>query len=164
MTRSDAPLSRRPQEDRKRRRDERHPHLRMLLTLPVVLLLAGAPATPALAAGSTSKEGLSGYTHTETTPKTQTTPTTPATTPTTPSTSTAPTSTSTSPSTTTPAKEVEPSSSTHSATTPKAVAAKAGTLPFTGFDLRWTVGFGLLLLTAGGSIILIQRRARRVGR
>lgn len=41
---------------------------------------------------------------------------------------------------------------------------KQSTLPFTGFDLRWTVGFGLLLMGAGGSIIAMQRRQRRSGR
>jgi hypothetical protein len=34
-------------------------------------------------------------------------------------------------------------------------------LPFTGLDLRWTVGAGLLLLGAGGSIMVMQGRRRR---
>lgn len=42
--------------------------------------------------------------------------------------------------------------------------AKGSTLPFTGFDLRWTVGFGLLLMGAGASIVAMQRRQRRGGR
>jgi hypothetical protein len=33
-------------------------------------------------------------------------------------------------------------------------------LPFTGFDLRWSVGFGLLLMGAGASIVVVQRRNR----
>jgi hypothetical protein len=35
------------------------------------------------------------------------------------------------------------------------------TLPFTGFDLRWTIGIGVLLIATGGSIVLVQSRLRR---
>jgi hypothetical protein len=58
----------------------------------------------------------------------------------------------------TPAKTVSPAT-TSTATKP----AKASTLPFTGFDLRWTVGGGLLLVCAGGSIMVMQRRRRDTG-
>jgi hypothetical protein len=34
-------------------------------------------------------------------------------------------------------------------------------LPFTGFDLRWDIGFGVVLLGAGFSILAMQRRQRR---
>jgi hypothetical protein len=40
-------------------------------------------------------------------------------------------------------------------------SAKASTLPFTGFDLRWTIGIGLLLMGAGFWIVTVQRRHRR---
>jgi hypothetical protein len=39
--------------------------------------------------------------------------------------------------------------------------AKASTLPFTGFDLRWSVAIGLVLMCAGFSIVAVQRRQRR---
>ncbi len=125
--------------------------LRMLLVLPVALLLLAAPAAPALAATSTNKEGLSGYTHTE--PAKQETQ--PAKQETQPSTSK-----------TSPQKESEPSTTSTTPATPTVptktqAPAKAGTLPFTGLDLRWTVGFGLLLIVAGGSIVMVQRSQRR---
>ncbi len=46
-------------------------------------------------------------------------------------------------------------------TTPTTETAKTGTLPFTGFDLRWSLGFGLVLMGAGFSIVAVQRRQRR---
>jgi hypothetical protein len=58
---------------------------------------------------------------------------------------------------TTPTTSVEPAT-----TTTTAVAPKASTLPFTGLNLTWVVGAGVLLLAAGLSIRLAQRtRARR---
>ncbi len=39
--------------------------------------------------------------------------------------------------------------------------AKASALPFTGLDLRWDVGLGVLLVGAGVSIVAAQRRHRR---
>jgi len=39
--------------------------------------------------------------------------------------------------------------------------AKASALPFTGLDLRWDIGLGLILLAAGLSIVAAQRRHRR---
>ena len=41
---------------------------------------------------------------------------------------------------------------------------KAGTLPFTGFDLRWSLVLGLVLVGAGFSIVAVQRRERRGSR
>jgi uncharacterized membrane protein len=75
-------------------------------------------------------------------------------------------------------KAVEPSSTTKTTTTPTpqttvepttpatttAPAAKASTLPFTGLDLRWVVGAGLLLLVAGFSIRLAVRGRPGTGR
>jgi hypothetical protein len=111
---------------------------RRLATLPLALLLAMALLLPttALAATSTSKEN--GYSQTAPAPK--------------PSTGTSP-----SKEKSTPAKEVAP------ATTSAAPAetSKTRTLPFTGFDLRWTVGIGVLLMVAGFSIVTVQRRHRR---
>jgi len=110
-----------------------------LLVLPVALLLAAALAAPALAA-----EGLSTYKHTETTPKQET----------------APEKTSKPP-----AEETKEPEHVATTTTPSSTPApaKQSTLPFTGFDLRWTVGFGLLLMGAGFSIVVVQRRQRRSG-
>jgi len=75
-------------------------------------------------------------------------------------------------------KAVEPSSTTKTTATPTpkttvepttpvtttAPAAKASTLPFTGLDLRWVVGAGLLLLAAGLSIRLALRGRPGAGR
>ena len=71
---------------------------------------------------------------------------------TTPTSGTAPSKKSAKP-TTTPTTEAAP--------TTTSAPAKASTLPFTGFDLRWDVGFGVLLLGAGVSILTMQRRQRR---
>jgi hypothetical protein len=64
-----------------------------------------------------------------------------------------------------PKKEVEPTKEatkttpapTKSTEPTAAPAPKAATLPFTGLDLRWVVGAGLLLLAAGLSIRLALR-------
>jgi hypothetical protein len=116
--------------------------LRMLLILPVVLLFLAAPAAPALAAGATNSEGLSGYKHAETGKK-----------------ETQPSKEAQSPKGKEAAHE-QPTSASAPATS-AVPAKKASTLPFTGFDLRWTVGFGLLLMGAGTSIVVAQRRQRR---
>jgi cytoskeletal protein RodZ len=58
-----------------------------------------------------------------------------------------------------PAKEVAPATKSSVPTTTK--STKASTLPFTGFDLRWTVGIGLLLMGMGFLIVMVQRRQRR---
>jgi hypothetical protein len=120
---------------------------RRLSLIPAVLVIA-ALAVPSAALGA---EGTSGYSQTPNTPSTSTTPA--------PSTGTSPSKETGSPTSTTPAKAAEPASS--SAPTE---AKKAGTLPFTGFDLRWSIGFGLLLMGAGFWIVVSQRRHRRDGR
>jgi hypothetical protein len=61
------------------------------------------------------------------------------------------------PTTSTPAKETAPSTTSSTPTS----SEKATTLPFTGFDLRWDIGLGLLLIAAGVSIVVLQRRQRR---
>ena len=114
-----------------------------LVTLVAVLLMTFALVLPsgALAAG----ESTSGYNQK------------PATTPT----------TGTSPSkeekSATPASE-EPSKSTSSPTTSSSPSTKSSALPFTGFDLRWSLALGLLLVGTGFSIVAIQRRERRGSR
>jgi hypothetical protein len=106
------------------------------LALPVALLLAGALLLPgtALAATSTSKEGLSGYSK-EAEPKSGTQPSKEK--------------------STTPSKEAAPEKASSAP-----ASEKATTLPFTGFDLRWVVGAGLLMMGAGFSIMVVQRRQR----
>jgi hypothetical protein len=116
---------------------------RELLALPVALALL-VPAAPALAVVTTptSSTGTSGYNQKPPTPTTKTEPkkevepskeaskTTPKTTP-------------------EPAKEP--------VTTPTTTTPKASTLPFTGLNLTWVVGAGVLLLGAGLSIRLALR-------
>lgn len=55
----------------------------------------------------------------------------------------------------TPKAETEPTTATAPAT------EKASTLPYTGFDLRWDVAIGAVLMAAGASIVVVQRRQRR---
>lgn len=106
----------------------------------VALALALVPAV-AVAAEPTSGYG--------------TTPTTTTKTNTSPSKGVEPSKEAEKPTTSTPASEPAPATSTAPST------EKASTLPFTGFDLRWDIGFGLLLMLAGFSIVLLQRRQRR---
>lgn len=135
--------------------------LRGLSIVPAILALLLALAPGAAVAA----EPTSGYTTTTTTtsgygtepPKPSTTPTTPTTSKTTPSTGTLPSKEAEKPASTTPAAEP---AAAKTSTTPTG-SSKASTLPFTGFDLRWDVGFGLLLLVAGFSIVAVQRRQRR---
>jgi len=107
----------------------------------VLLIMAFALATPVAAVAAS--ETTSGYNQKPKEPTTGTSPSkeeksTPAT------------------------KETEPAKSTTSTPTTTS-ATKASTLPFTGLDLRWTVSIGLLLMGAGFSIVMVQRRARRGG-
>jgi uncharacterized surface anchored protein len=69
---------------------------------------------------------------------------------------------------TSPSKETEPSKEAEPAkseTTPTTTTSPetTKTLPFTGFDLRWSFAVGLLLMGAGFSIVVVQRRQRREG-
>jgi hypothetical protein len=104
---------------------------RRLWIIPAVLLLVLALAGPAMAEEPTSK-------YNEKTPA--------------PSTGTAPSKESKTPTTTEPA----PTTSTE-----PAAETKASTLPFTGFDLRWSLAIGVLLMGAGVSIVAVQRRQSR---
>jgi hypothetical protein len=141
MTRTDVMASSRPQTGRAANVSRRPSGAwRRLSALPVILLLAIALVAPtsAIAATTTNKEGLSGYNQ-KPAEKSGTSPSKEATTP--------------------EKKEAAPATSSSA---PAAEKAKA-TLPFTGFDLRWTLGMGLLLVGAGFSIVTVQRRHRRDG-
>jgi uncharacterized surface anchored protein len=124
---------------------------RRLSVVPIALLLAAALFVPSSAIAA---EGTSGYSQTVPTPKTSTTPAT------TPTTGTSPSKEEkTTPEKTTPAAETSPTSTTPTSTT-SASKEKASTLPFTGFDLRWSVGIGVLLIGAGLSLVFVERRRR----
>jgi len=168
MTRTDVMASSRPLTAGaalNRRRSSRLLHGLAMLPVLLALTLALAPGVAAAA------EPTSGYT----TPSTTTTSTEPTTGYTTPSTTTtakteikpSTTPTKTTPSTgTLPSKESEEPKTTPAsepAASNTSTTPKSSTLPFTGFDLRWDIGFGLLLLVAGFSIVAIQRRQRRDG-
>jgi uncharacterized surface anchored protein len=133
--------------------------LRRLVVLPVAFALTMALVSPTTALAA--EEGLAGYNNKPTTTTTTTTTpptTTPATTPTaTPTTGTSPSKESSTPTKTTAPETTasEPSKST------APTAKKASTLPFTGFDLRWTIAGGLLLMAMGLTIVTAQRRHRR---
>ncbi len=123
---------------------------RRLLVLPLVLLaMAFVFPSGALAAST----GEAGYGTTAPAPKTTTTPKTTPTTETTPTSGTSPSKETSTPSSGVSAAKTSSTSSTSS----------TKTLPFTGFDLRWTVGIGLLLVAMGFSIVTVQRRQRRDG-
>ncbi len=119
------------------RRGRRRFARRELLALPAALALL-VPAAPAFGAtAGTSSNGTAGYNQKPPVPTTKVEA----------------------------KKEVEPSKEA-TKTTPTTAAeptttttptAKATTLPFTGFDLRWVLGAGLLLLSAGLAIRLGQR-------
>jgi hypothetical protein len=118
---------------------------RRLLVLPLVLLaMAFVLPTGALAAST----GEAGYGTTAPAPKTTTT-SKPTTTEKTPASGTSPSKESS-----TPSSGVAPAKTSSTNSSMK-------TLPFTGFDLRWTVGIGLLLVAMGFSIVAAQRRQRR---
>jgi hypothetical protein len=138
MTRTDADVN------SMSRRPSRRALLHRLLALPAALALLAVLAAPALAA----EEPTSSYNHPSTS-KQETLPSKSKTTPKSEPAPTETTSTTTTPTTTTPAT-----------TAP----AKQSTLPFTGLNLTWVVAFGLLLICAGGSIVMVQRRQRRSDR
>jgi hypothetical protein len=138
MTRTDVMASSRPQTAGAVSM-RRGPSLRVLAVVPVVLLMAMALLAPGAAFAATETNTSSGYNQEPNKPSTGTSP---------------------SKETSSPSKE-EPASETTPTATPAAETAK--TLPFTGFDLRWSFGIGLLLMGAGFSIVAVQRRQRREG-
>jgi uncharacterized surface anchored protein len=119
--------------------------MRRLSVVPAVLLTAMALVAPSAAFAT---EPTSGYNQEPPKPSTGTSPSKETSTPTTPK-ETAPATSGT-----------EPAKST---TAPSKESAKASTLPFTGFDLRWSIAIGVLLMGAGLSIVAVQRRGRRAG-
>jgi hypothetical protein len=136
MTRTDVVASSRPQKASaapKRKGSARA--MRRLVVLPVAFALTMALVLPTTALAA---EGLSGY-NSKPTPTTGTSP---------------------SKEKSTPTKTTAPET-TASEPTSEPTAKKASTLPFTGFDLRWTIGGGLLLMAMGFSIVTAQRRQRR---
>lgn len=160
MTRTDVVASSRPQKAEAASMRKGSPSLmRRLVVLPVAFALTMALVLPATALAA--EEGLSGYNTTTTNTTTTTTTTTPSTTPSTTPTPT--TGTSPSKESSTPEKTTAPETTEKAPTEPTATTAakKATSLPFTGFDLRWTIGAGVLLLAMGLTIVVAQRRQRR---
>jgi cytoskeletal protein RodZ len=159
MTRTDVVASSRPQaaEAALMRRGSSRAWRRVVI-LPVALSLAVAlmASTTAFAAETTT-----GYSQTPPAPTTKTTPTGTTPSSTTPSSTTPAPTTGTSPSkeSSTPTTTTAPTTTTTPATTASPTTAKS--LPFTGFDLRWTVGIGIVLMGMGFSIVTMQRRQRR---
>lgn len=111
---------------------------RALLLIPALALLAVALAGPATAIAATG-ESTSGYGSKPAEPGTGTSPSKES----------------------TPSSKEEPSKS--SSTPSTASASKSSTLPSTGFDLRWSFAIGIVLMGAGFSIVVVQRRSRRGG-
>jgi len=148
MTRTDVVASSRPQaaDAALMRRGPSRAWRRVLMLVALSLAVALMASTTAFAAETTT-----GYSQTPPPPTTKTTPT--STTPT-PTTGTSPSKESSTPTTAT-----APTTTTTPATTPSPTTAKS--LPFTGFDLRWTVGIGIVLMGMGFSIVTLQRRQRR---
>jgi uncharacterized membrane protein len=155
MTRTDVVASSRPQKaDAAPSRKGSSSALRKLAVLPVAFALMMAFVVPTSAFAA--EEGLSNYNNKPSTTPTTPTTTTPATTPT--------SGTSPEKAESTPTKTTAPEEASKEPTTPTTTSeptAKASTLPFTGFDLRWTVGAGVLLLAMGFSIVTAQRRQAR---
>jgi uncharacterized surface anchored protein len=118
------------------------------VSLPILILMALALVAPGSAMAA---EPTTGYNQEPNKP-----PTTTTTTETTPQVNTTP-STGTSPS----SEEGTPTTSTTKETTPttsSSPAKEAKTLPFTGFDLRWSFAIGLVLMAGGFAIVGVQRR------
>lgn len=145
MTRTDVVASSRPQKAEAAPKRKGSSAMRKLAVLPVAFALMMALVVPSAFAA----EGLSGYGNKpSTSTSTPTTGTSPSKESSTPTKTTAPETSSTEPEKTTSGSE------------PTATTAQKS-LPFTGFDLRWTIGAGVVLLAMGFSIVGVQRRQRR---
>jgi cytoskeletal protein RodZ len=136
------------------------PRARKLVVLSVAFALMMALVSPAavFAAEETSPYNSKPPTTTTTSTPPPTSTSTPTPTPT-PTSGTSPEKSSSTPekSTAPEKKKEEPTKETAPTTTAK----KATSLPFTGFDLRWTIAAGIVLLATGFSIVTMQRRQRR---
>jgi predicted metalloprotease len=64
----------------------------------------------------------------------------------------------TTPKTTSTSKEAPSKTSSTPTATSEPAKEAAKTLPFTGLDLRWVFGIGLLMVAAGFGIVVVQRR------
>jgi hypothetical protein len=113
--------------------------MRRLTLLPILILLSLALLAPGSAFAASESNTSSGYNQEPNKPSTGTSP-----------------SKETEKPATTPTSEETPTTTTSPEATTK-------TLPFTGFDLRWDFGLGLLLVAAGFSIVMVQRRQGREG-
>jgi hypothetical protein len=154
MTRTDVMASSRPQAiDAAPMRRGSTGIMRRLAVVPAVLLLAMALVGPSTAFAA--EPTTSGYNQEPNKPSTGTSPSKETGTSPSKETGTSPSKEAGTPTTST-SKEAAPSTSSA-----KPTSQKASTLPFTGFDLRWSVGAGLLLMGAGFSIVAAQRRQRR---
>jgi outer membrane biosynthesis protein TonB len=158
MTRTDVVASSRPQKADEATMRKGSPRARKLVVLSVAFALMMALVSPAavFAAEETSP-------YTSKPPTTTTTTTPPPTTAATPTPTPTPTSgTSPEKQSSTPEKSAAPETKKEVPTsTPAPTTQKATSLPFTGFDLRWTVAAGIVLLATGFSIVTMQRRQRR---
>jgi hypothetical protein len=162
MTRTDVMASSRPRKAGAASMRGRSSSVLRGLSITSFLLMLALALAPGAAVAAEPTSGYSTTTPPPTTTgysQTPTTPTTTTTTKTTPSTGTLPSKEAEKPTTSTPSTEPSPEKTSSTPTT--TTAAKSGTLPFTGFDLRWDIGLGLLLLAAGFSIVVMQRRQRR---
>ena len=140
MTRTDVMASSRPHtEGAVSSRSGKSGVSHRLSALSAVLLLALTLALPGVAIAAEPAAPTAGYG--------------PSNKPTTPNTGTSPSKEEKSP-----ASEPAPEKST---TTTPTTETKSSTLPFTGFDLRWSLAVGVLLMGAGFSIVAVQRRQRR---
>jgi outer membrane biosynthesis protein TonB len=164
MTRTDVVASSRPQKAAAATMRKGSPRARKLVVLSVAFALMMALVSPAavFAAEETSPYNTKPPTTTTTStpPPTTTATPTPAPTPApTPTSGTSPEKQSSTPekSTAPETKKEEPTKET----VPTTTAKKATSLPFTGFDLRWTIAAGIVLLATGFSIVTMQRRQRR---
>jgi hypothetical protein len=128
MTRTDVMASSRPRTEGAKPMSNKTSKIRTLVVLPVVLLMGLALFAPTSARGATETTSTSGYNQE---------PPKPA------------------------EKEQKGTSPSKEASEPVATTAAeptASTLPFTGLDLRWSFAIGILLLGAGISIIVVQKR------
>jgi hypothetical protein len=136
MTRTDVMASSRPRTEGATPMRTTTSKIRALAMLPLVLLMAMALFAPTSALAATETTSTSGYNQEPPKPKEE------------------------EKKGTSPSKEAsEPAKSEPVATT--GTEPTASTLPFTGLDLRWSFAIGILLLGAGISIIVVQRRQSR---